>query len=48
MQKDLTSSVKKRRNSTFTPQYRAEQFPNNLYVSDELLFCKKADLRNHN
>ena len=43
-----SSSVKKLRNLTFTPQYRAEQFPNDLYVSGELLFCKEADLRNHN
>ena len=41
-------SAKKLRNLTFTPQYRAEQFPNDLYVSGELLFCKEADLRNHN
>ena len=41
-------SAKKLRNFIFTPQYRAEQFPNNLYVSDELLFCKEADLRNPN
>ena len=32
----------------YPPQHRAEQFPNDLYVSDELLFCKEADLRNHN
>ena len=34
-------SAKKLRNSTFTPQYRAEQFPNNLYVSVNCCFAKK-------
>ena len=43
-----SSSVKKLRNLKFTPKYRAEQFLKDLYMSDELLFCKEADLRNHN
>ena len=46
--KASSSSTKKLRDSTLTPRYRAEQFPNNLYVSGELLFYKEADLRNHN
>ena len=32
-----SSAAKKLRNLTFTPQFRAEHFPNNLYVSGELL-----------
>ena len=39
----LSSSAKKLRNLTLTPQYRAKQFPNDLCVvcvSGELLFCK--------
>ena len=36
----LSSSAKKWRNSTLTPQYKAEQLPNNLYVSGGLLFFK--------
>ena len=43
-----STSAKKLTNLTFPPQYRAEQFPNDLYVLGELLFCKEADLRNHN
>ena len=32
----------KLRNSTLTPQYRAEQFPNDLYLSGQLLLCKSC------
>uniref|UniRef100_A0A3P8SCX6 U1-type domain-containing protein n=1 Tax=Amphiprion percula TaxID=161767 RepID=A0A3P8SCX6_AMPPE len=36
----LSSSAKKLRNSTLSPQYRAEQFPNDFCVSGEQLFCR--------
>uniref|UniRef100_A0A3Q1C4K7 Uncharacterized protein n=1 Tax=Amphiprion ocellaris TaxID=80972 RepID=A0A3Q1C4K7_AMPOC len=36
----LSSSAKKLQNSTLTPQYRAEQFLNDFYVSGEQLFCR--------
>uniref|UniRef100_A0A3Q1FEQ8 U1-type domain-containing protein n=1 Tax=Acanthochromis polyacanthus TaxID=80966 RepID=A0A3Q1FEQ8_9TELE len=36
----LSSWARKLRNSTLTPQYRAEQSPNNFYVSREQLFCR--------
>lgn len=31
---------KKQQNSSLTPKYRAEQFPNDLYMSVDMLFCK--------
>ena len=39
------SSAKKLRNSTLTPQYRAEQLQRHLPVSSELLFCKPANIQ---
>uniref|UniRef100_A0A3Q1CDI6 Uncharacterized protein n=1 Tax=Amphiprion ocellaris TaxID=80972 RepID=A0A3Q1CDI6_AMPOC len=45
----LSSWAKKLRNSTLTPQYRAEQFLNDFYVLGEQLFCRflsKSHVRN--
>nr|XP_055073537.1 CGG triplet repeat-binding protein 1-like [Misgurnus anguillicaudatus] len=36
----VISSAKKLRNATLSPQFRAEQFPHDFYVTGELLFCK--------
>uniref|UniRef100_A0A3Q2P9V1 Uncharacterized protein n=1 Tax=Fundulus heteroclitus TaxID=8078 RepID=A0A3Q2P9V1_FUNHE len=33
-------SARKLRNTMLSPEYRAEQFPRDFYVSGELLFCK--------
>lgn len=35
-----SKSAKKLRNSALSPKYRAEQYPNDYYVSGEMLFCK--------
>ncbi len=36
----LSKSAKKLQNSPLPPKNRAEQFPNDLYVSGDMLFCK--------